>query len=62
MGDNLNTIANVAVSNPVTIEPSPWVCTSTLTLGLTSTQPLMVSIPVNHNDKSKKFNDLNFKI
>ena len=40
-------------------EPSPRV--HTLTMGSISTQPLTVSIPVNHNDKLEKFTGLNFK-
>ena len=61
MADNVNIVPNVAGSNPVTTEPSPRVHTSTLTSGSTSTQSLMISIPLNHNDKPKKFSGLNFK-
>ena len=61
MADNVNIVPNVTGSNPMTIEPSPRVHTSTLTPGSTLTQSLMVSVPVNHNDKLEKFNSLNFK-
>ena len=59
MTDNLNNVPDVAGSNPVIVEPSPWV--HTLTMGSTSTQSLTVSVPVNHNEKPEKFIDLNFK-
>ena len=58
MTDNLNIVLDVAGSNPVIAMPSPRVHT---TMGSTSIQPLTVSVPVNHNDKPKKFTSLNFK-
>ena len=51
MADNLNIVPDVAGSNLVIVVPSPRVHT---TMGSTSTQPLTVSVPVNHNDKSER--------
>ena len=58
MADNLNTVPDVAGSNPVIVVPSPQVHT---TMGSTSTQPLTVSVPVSYKDKLEKFTSLNFK-
>jgi hypothetical protein len=52
MAENMNI---VPTENPsVAPEPSPRVASS-------STQPLAVSVPVNHNEKPDKFTGLNFK-
>ena len=58
MAENTNNVPDVAKSNPVIAVPSSRVQT---TIGSTSTQPLMVSVPVNHNGKPEKFTGLNFK-
>ena len=58
MGDNMNVVTTENVPTGSTSEtpmPSPRVHAST------STQPLSVTVPVNHNEKPEKFNGLNFK-
>ena len=55
MTDNMNVVLVAAGSNLVMPELSPQVHTLTLIPGSTSTQPLPVSVPVNHNEKPEKF-------
>ena len=61
MANNLNFVPTVAGSIPVTPEPTPQFFMSTLTLGLTLNQPLIILIPVNHNEKPEKFSILNLR-
>ena len=61
MTSYINDAPVAAGSNSMIPEPSSQVHTTTLTPGSTSTRPLPVSVPVNHNEKPEKFGGLNFK-
>ena len=59
MTSYINDAPVAAGSNSMIPEPSSQVHTTIP--GSTSTQPLPVSVPVNHNEKPEKFGGLNFK-